>query len=159
MCHSLPMGLYGTHQPGASQISDRDNDVIIHQPACLPSACPQRSVDESIPLQTNWFTVIIQALLSVSIDLPRELRPSKKQPRMFFLSPTHTACPSSVCNALTSLRAASKLLFSEVSQIENEGDQMRTTRSSQRRDAESTQSQLKNSVCSVFFFFPLSSPA
>lgn len=107
------------------------------------------------PLQTNWFTVIIQALLSVSIDLPRELRPSKKQPRMFFLSPTHTACPSSVCNALTSLRAASKLLFSEVSQIENEGNQMRTTRSSQRRDAESTQSQLKNSVCSVFFFFPV----
>lgn len=34
MCHSLPMGLYGTHQLGASQISDRDNDVIIHQPAC-----------------------------------------------------------------------------------------------------------------------------
>lgn len=152
MCHSLPMGLYGTHQPGASQFSDRDNDVIIHLPACRVNVLKDQLMRVST---ANKLTYSYHTGSPIWFNWPAAWTASVWEAASwgFFFCPQHTRpAPSSVCSALTSPRAPSKLLYSEVSQIENEGNQMRTTRSSQRRDAESTRSQLKISVCSVFFF-------
>ena len=108
------------------------------------SSLKQRSVDESI----RWNTLIYSYHTGspICFDWPAAWTVS-----VWEEASTHTTGPSSVCNAPTSLQAPSKLLFSEVSQIENEGNQRRTTWRSQRPDAESTRSQLKISVCCFFF--------